>query len=78
MFDNLGDKLDGEGGFTVWGRLMPAADSVEAKALPIGLASGIGLARRVEAGRVITLDDLEPPPDNQAWKVRAQMLKTFA
>ena len=74
----VGEQLDGEGGYTVWGRLMPAAASVEAKALPIGLASGIGLARKVEAGQVITLDDLEPPPDNHAWKIRTQMLKTFA
>ena len=34
--------------------------------------------RKVRAGEVVTLDDLEPPPDNQAWKVRAQMLKIFA
>ena len=74
----IGEKLDGEGGFTVWGRLLPAAASVEAKALPIGLANGIGLARKVRAGEVVTLDDLEAPPDNQAWKVRAQMLKIFA
>ena len=28
--------LDGEGGYTVWGKLMPAADSLKAGALPIG------------------------------------------
>ena len=35
-----GDTLDGEGGTTVWGRLMPAADSQAIGALPIGLAQG--------------------------------------
>ena len=74
----VGETLDGEGGFTVWGRLMPAAASVEAKALPIGLANGIRLAREVRKGRVITLADIETPPDNQAWQVRARMLETFA
>ena len=33
-----GEMLDGEGGYTVWGKLMPAAASLKAGALPIGLA----------------------------------------
>ena len=33
-----GEMLDGEGGYTVWGRLMPAAKSLATGALPIGLA----------------------------------------
>ena len=33
-----GEMLDGEGGYTVWGKLMPAAASLAAGALPIGLA----------------------------------------
>jgi predicted homoserine dehydrogenase-like protein len=35
-----GEKLDGEGGYTVYGRLMPAADSLGQEAVPIGLAHG--------------------------------------
>jgi predicted homoserine dehydrogenase-like protein len=30
--------LDGEGGYTVWGKLMPVAASLKIGALPIGLA----------------------------------------
>jgi predicted homoserine dehydrogenase-like protein len=52
----VGDILDGEGGYTVWGRLMPAADSLAAGALPIGLAHDAKLRRPVEAGRLITWD----------------------
>ena len=37
-----GETLDGEGGYCVWGKLIPAERSVAAGALPIGLA----LARR--------------------------------
>ena len=33
-----GEILDGEGGYTVVGRLLPAADSLTAGALPLGLA----------------------------------------
>ena len=45
-----GEVLDGEGGYTVWGRLMPAAASVALGGLPIGLAHGVELVRDVAAG----------------------------
>ena len=38
---DAGEMLDGEGGFTVWGRLMPAEASLAMGALPIGLAHGV-------------------------------------
>ena len=34
-----GEMLDGEGGHTVWGKLVPAERSVAEGALPIGLAT---------------------------------------
>lgn len=34
-----GELLDGEGGYTVWGKLQPAAKSVAMGGLPLGLAS---------------------------------------
>ncbi len=43
-----GETLDGEGGYTVWGRLMPARASLAAGALPIGLAHDV---RTRPAGR---------------------------
>jgi hypothetical protein len=42
----LGEILDGEGGYTVWGRLLPARESLSQGALPIGLAHGVALRRR--------------------------------
>src|SRR5216110_3162170 len=36
-----GESLDGEGGYTVWGKLVPAARSLAEGAVPIGLAHGI-------------------------------------
>ena len=35
-----GDVLDGEGGYTVWGKLMPAGKSTRMGGLPLGLAHG--------------------------------------
>jgi predicted homoserine dehydrogenase-like protein len=67
-----GDRLDGEGGYTVWGRLMPAAASVKAQALPIGLAHGVSLVRPVARDQVLTLADIEPLPDSQALRIRRE------
>ena len=52
-----GEMLDGEGGYMVWGSLGPADESREV--LPIGLANGIPLARRVAEGQILTFADVE-------------------
>ncbi len=56
-----GEMLDGEGGYTVWGRLMPAQASLAAGALPIGLAHGVRLLRDVGQGEVVRWSDIEQP-----------------
>ena len=73
-----GEVLDGEGGFTVWGRLMPAADSLAAGALPIGLAHGRTLLRPVSVGTVITREDVRMDPEDDTVRVRMAMEEAFA
>ncbi len=73
----LGEILDGEGGYTVWGRLMPSTASVAMQALPIGLASGVTVTRPIKQGQVITLDDISADTTAQAWQVRNKMLEQF-
>ena len=68
----VGDMLDGEGGYTVWGRLMPARASVATKALPIGLAHGVRIIRPVKTGEVVTLNDVEPLADTPALQLRRE------
>lgn len=48
-----GEMLDGEGGYTVWGRLMPAKASLDAGALPIGLAHSVRLIADVARGEIV-------------------------
>ncbi len=48
-----GEMLDGEGGYTVWGKLMPAQKSLAAGALPIGLAHRVKLKSNVAHGAVV-------------------------
>ena len=73
----VGEKLDGEGGHRVYGRLMPAADSLRHGALPIGLAHGIVLKRAVAAGQVVRWDDVAFDAGNQAVAFRREMEGVF-
>jgi predicted homoserine dehydrogenase-like protein len=73
-----GEVLDGEGGYTVWGKLMPARDSAERKALPIGLAHRVKLRRAIAEGAIVTWDDVEHDASSQAVQVRREMERAFA
>ncbi len=74
---DTGEQLDGEGGYTVWGKLMPASASIAANALPIGLASNVIVTRPIKPGQVVTLDDIRADTSSQAWRVRERMLMEF-
>jgi predicted homoserine dehydrogenase-like protein len=71
-----GEMLDGEGGFTVWGRLMPAADSLKAGALPIGLAH-LRLTKDVAHGALVRWSDVDVGGKNETIAVRRAMEKQF-
>jgi predicted homoserine dehydrogenase-like protein len=68
-----GEVLDGEGGYTVWGSLTTAADSLHQGALPIGLAHGVKLRHSVTAGRRIRWDDVEMDETLEAVRIRREM-----
>jgi predicted homoserine dehydrogenase-like protein len=72
-----GERLDGEGGYTVYGRLMPARDSLAAGGLPIGLAHGLTLTRPVAAGRPVSWDDVAFAADDPAIRFRREMEAVF-
>ena len=73
-----GEMLDGEGGFTVYGKLMPATDSLARGALPIGLAHRLKLRRDVVPGATVTWDDVAIDVDNDAVRFRREMEKVFS
>jgi predicted homoserine dehydrogenase-like protein len=72
-----GETLDGEGGYTVWGKLMPARDSLARGGLPIGLAHGIRLTRRIPKGDPVTWRDVAIE-ESQAVRTRREMEALFA
>ncbi len=73
-----GERLDGEGGYTVWGKLMPAAASLKLGGLPIGLAHGITLKRAVAAGQPVCWDDVSYNADDDAIRFRRRMERECA
>ena len=73
-----GEVLDGEGGSTVWGKLLPASVSRALGALPIGLASRIPLTRAVRAGEVVTWRDVQLDEHDDALRFRREMEARFA
>ncbi len=72
-----GEMLDGEGGYTVWGKLMPAAASLTAGALPIGLAHRLKLKNDIAHGAVVRWSDVEIDAGNETVKTRRAMEARF-
>ncbi len=74
----VGEVLDGEGGYTVWGKLLPAQTSARMGGLPLGLAHGIKLVRAVSQGQSLTWADVAIDTTTRAYQLRREMEAMFA
>ncbi len=72
-----GEILDGEGGYMVWGKIMPAAASLARHALPLGLAH-MKLVRPVAKGQLVSWTDVEVDVKDPTVAVRREMETLFA
>jgi predicted homoserine dehydrogenase-like protein len=72
-----GEMLDGEGGYTVWGKLVPAERSLAEGALPIGLAHHVRLRCRIAAGDVVRWTDVTIE-ESGTVQARRDMERRFA
>lgn len=72
-----GEVLDGEGGHTVWGKLIPATQSLARGALPLGLAQACRVRRPLSAGTLLTWDDVEFSEQSGAIELRREMEREF-
>jgi predicted homoserine dehydrogenase-like protein len=79
-----GEVLDGEGGYMVWGKLLPAAKSLalgggaNAGGLPLGLAHEVKVVRPVRQGQCLTWDDVAVDTRTDAYRLRRAMEDLFA
>ena len=74
----VGEVLDGEGGGTVWGKLLPAPRSLRENRLPIGLAHGVRLRRPIARGATVGWDDVEVDAADATVMARREMEQRFA
>src|ERR1022692_831893 len=73
-----GELLDGEGGYTVWGKLLPAATSLALGGLPLGLAHNVKLLRAVPQGETLAWSDVAIDASLPAYRTRREMETLFA
>ena len=72
-----GEILDGEGGYCVWGKQMPAAESLRIGGLPLGLAHNVKLTNAVRAGEPVRWADVEVDEADLAVRIRREMERAF-
>ncbi len=72
-----GEILDGEGGYTVWGKQMPAAESLAMGGLPLGLAGNVMLTRGIAEGELLTWSDAAIDESDEAVRIRREMEAAF-
>lgn len=75
---SAGEVLDGEGGFTVYGKLLPAMESLRLAGLPLGLAHGLRLKNPVKAGQAVGWKDVDYDQASLAVRFRREMEAAFA
>ncbi|PLC51072.1 flagellar biosynthesis protein FlgA [Pollutimonas subterranea] len=68
-----GEILDGEGGYTVWGKLLPVETSQRLGGLPLGLAHNVKLLRPVKKGQCVSWDDVAIDTTTAAYTLRKSM-----
>jgi predicted homoserine dehydrogenase-like protein len=73
----VGEMLDGEGGFCVWGRQTPADVSLDRKLLPLGLAHNVKLKSDIAEGQALRWSDVVYDPNDPAVKIRREMEAAF-
>jgi predicted homoserine dehydrogenase-like protein len=65
-----GEILDGEGGYTVYGKLVPAEQSVNNRYLPMGLSSGTELKKAIAKDAIVTYDDVAVDQSRFSYQLR--------
>jgi len=73
-----GEVLDGEGGYTVYGKVMPAEESMRIGGLPLGLAQKVRLANAIASGQQVCWDDVEIDESQSAVAFRRSMERATA
>jgi predicted homoserine dehydrogenase-like protein len=71
-----GDVLDGEGGYTVFGKLVRAAESLEGAYLPMGLTGNAKIVKPAAKDSILTYDHVELNRDLFSYTLRKSFEET--
>lgn len=74
----VGEELDGEGGFTVYGKVTTAAHSLAIGGVPLGLCNHVTLKNPIAAGAPVRWTDIVYDETSLAIQIRKEMEATFA
>ncbi len=72
-----GDILDGEGGFKVYGKLVPSRKSRELDCFPLGLSNKVKLRNDIKEGEIIKFTDVNFDNNLNILKLRKDMENYF-
>jgi predicted homoserine dehydrogenase-like protein len=73
----VGERLDGIGGFTVYGMLENIVTARQERLLPMGLSDGAVLIRDVAEDMPVTFDDVDVPADRLATRLWHEQVTHF-
>lgn len=68
-----GDMLDGEGGYTVFGRLVRAAESLKGAYLPMGLTGNAKIVKAASKDSILTYDHVQLDQNLFSYKLRKSL-----
>ncbi len=74
----VGEILDGEGGYTVRGQLMPAGEALKGGLLPLGLSRDVRLVNAVAEGAPVRWADVAVEEAAPGVSIRREMERAFA
>jgi Predicted homoserine dehydrogenase len=67
---NIGDVLDGEGGFAARGKLISSKDSLDNNFLPLGLSDGATIKKEIKKDNFINISDVNINWNPEVLKAR--------
>ncbi len=67
---NIGDILDGEGGFAARGKLISSRDSIVNNFLPLGLSDGATIKKEIKKDNFINISDVNINWNPEVLKAR--------
>ncbi len=71
------EVIDGEGGYTVYGQLVQARQSIEGGYLPMGLSNKMKVKKHVTKDTIVTYDDVIMDENSFIYPIRKKIEEEY-